>query len=58
MLDKGADGVVFHPICFEFFDIFKTAICEYTLDEIDTINAIPESARSYYKIVDGKKILL
>lgn len=58
MIDKGADGVIFHPICQPNTDIFKRVICEYTIDEIDSINAVPKSGRSYYKLVDGNKVIL
>lgn len=58
MINNGADGVIFHPICQPNTDIFKRVICEYTIDEIDTIGAIPKSGRSYYKIIDGKKIII
>lgn len=58
MLEKEADGVIFHPICVENIDIFKTMHCEYTLSEIDNIKTFPKSGRSYYKLINGKKVLL
>ena len=58
MINRGADGVIFHPICAKNIDIFKNMHCEYTLNEIDNIKAFPKSGRSYYKLINGKKILL
>lgn len=58
MIDKGADGVIFHPIFTSNEEIFKKIICEYTIDTIDDVSQIPKSGRTYYKIIDGKKILL
>lgn len=58
MVKLGADGVIFHPILMKGIDIFTKIHCEYTLDEIENVKSIPKSARTYYKLVDGKKVII
>ena len=59
MIKIGADGVIFHSLFTEGLDVLKHSHREYTFDEInsDTVKFIPRSARTYYKLVDGKKVL-
>lgn len=57
MIKLGADGVIFHGIGIEGKDIFTHAICEYTLDNIEFISGVPKSSRTYYKLINGKKVL-
>ena len=53
----GADGVIFHSIGAFGKDVLKYGFEEYTLETIENAIAFPKSGRTYYKIVEGKKIL-
>lgn len=57
MITMGADGVIFHA--FDAFgqDVLKYGFEEYTLDTIESAVAFPKSGRSYYKLINGKKVL-
>ena len=58
MIKLNADGVVFHPVGAMGLDIFARAHCEYTLEEMKSVKAIPKSCRTYYRIIDGKKEII
>jgi len=58
MIRLNADGVVFHPIGAMGLDIFTKAHCEYTLEEMKNVKAIPKSCRTYYRLVHGKKEII
>lgn len=57
MITMGADGVVFHSIGAFGQDVLKYGFEEYTLDTIESAVAFPKSGRSYYKLINGKKVL-
>jgi hypothetical protein len=58
MKEKEADGVIFHALFDGKDGIFRNMICEYTIEQVKTVTAIPKSGRTYYKIVNGRRELI
>jgi hypothetical protein len=59
MKKLNADGVIFHSIFAEpENEDFKDIYCEYTIKEMEQINTFPKSARTYYRIIDGRKAFI
>lgn len=57
MIKLGADGVIFHGIGLSGNDVFKNVVQEYSIDVIEYKTAIPRCDRTYYKLINGKKVL-
>ena len=57
MITMGADGVIFHGIGLSTEQILMNPIQEYTIEGIKSATIFPRCARSYYKIIDGKRVL-
>lgn len=57
MIIMGADGVIFHPIGMNNEQILMNPIQEHTLKSIESAKTFPRSGRSYYKIINGKRVL-
>lgn len=56
-----ADGVIFHPIFSNLEDITNKRViihCSYSIEQLKTERAYPRSGRTYYRIVDGVKVLI
>jgi hypothetical protein len=58
MIKIGADGVIFHSIGFKIGDeeIPMKIFAEFTIDTIGSVKAFPRSSRTYYKLVNGKRV--